>query len=388
MDLQISYFDKSSIHKLDWKSYLHGEYFQRLYAQLIQKGTAHFIRNVENPLAILCVENRMYPLVLGSTKIQTDKSYVASLYSQYVLYGKREIDIEFDNKLLASLGKMILGSLAWVFGFKKMDQAVFVNNWMLSTNLYPKEIPIKHLGAIRDFLLTKFPDRVIVFRSLTYFLHTDILRDLQQLGFREIFSRKIFLTSTEEPRQYRKKRNFGHDLKLWKKQSVRFAWEKLERIDEQLAKKIHRLYSQLYIEKYADFNPKFTEAFFLHMINHKILNTYLLREKEEIIAVIGYFRFEDVQTASVIGYDQNYSQKEGLYRLISLKIVELAEENKAILHASSGVSKFKASRGLQDYSEYNLIYTQHIPLLSRIRWKVLKILANDITVPLMRKFDI
>lgn len=386
--MNIRYYDKSCIDELDWAAYKQGDYFRRLYLDVIKKGTSHFIVNVENPVGILCVEDLLFPLVLGTSSFRANKSYVASIYSQYVLYGKREIEIEFENKFLAFIGKLILGSFAFLFGFKKLDNAVFVNNWLLSTNLYPKQIPAKYLEGLAEFLRSKFPHSAIVFRSLNPYLSTEIIQDLKQLGFCDIFSRKVFLMSTEEPRAYRKRRNFGHDVKLWKKQATSFHWEYVERVDEVLAEKIRTLYSDLYLGKYAVLNPDFSLAFFLHLIEHKILNTYVLKDAEKIIAVLGYFRFENVQTASVIGYDTAYPRKVGLYRLISLKIVELAEENGTIVHASSGVSAFKASRGLKDYTEYNLVYYAHLSIVRRIPWKVLTFLANQITIPLMRKFNI
>ena len=59
-----------------------------------------------------------------------------------------------------------------------------------------------------------------------------------------------------------------------------------------------------------------------------------------------------------------------------------------MIHASSGVSAFKASRGLQAYWEYNLIDWSEVKNRDKLSWKALKVLANDITIPLMEKMNI
>jgi len=388
MDVRIKFYDRSDLEELDWEQYQDGPYYQNLFALLIEKGSLHFIRNVNNEIGILAIENRLYPIVVGNRERIPQRSYVASLYSQYVSYGKREIELEFRQPILRFLGKALLTAIAKAFSFSNLDEVVFVNNWLLSTNLYPKEIPLSHLRLLQSFLKEKFPTKAICFRSLNPMLNQKLIEDLEGLGFEKVFSRKVFLASTEAPRDYRKKRNFGHDLKLWQKSKAQLKWSKLSQPTEEELKRIQALYQELYLGKYAQLNPNFSLDFFRHMISNAVLTVYVLKEADEIIAVLGYFLFAGVQTASVIGYDSSFPQKKGLYRLISLKIVELAEENQAVIHASSGVSAFKASRGLKAYWEYNLIDCSGVKKREKRSWKALKVLANDITIPLMKKMDI
>lgn len=388
MDAKIKYFDRSNLEELDWEQYQDGTYYQHLFALMIGKGSLHFIKNVDNGLGMLAIENRLYPIVVGNREKILHRSYVASLYSQYVSYGKREIELEFKQPILRFLGKGLLSAIAAGCSFSNLDEVVFVNNWLLSTNLYPKEIPFKHLQMLQSFLKEKFPGKAICFRSLNPMLNQILIEDLQNLGFEKVFSRKVFLASTEGPRDYRQKRNFGHDLKLWKKSKDQLKWTRLSHPSEDELSRIRELYQELYLGKYAQLNPDFSIEFFRHLISNAVLTVYALKDGKEIIAVLGYFLFAGVQTASVIGYDSSFPQKKGLYRLISLKIVELAEENKAVIHASSGVSAFKASRGLEAYWEYNLIDWSAVKKRKKMSWRALQILANDITIPLMKKMDI
>lgn len=388
MDVKIKYYDRSNLRELDWEQYQDGSYYRNLFALLIEKGSLHFIRNVKSESGMLAIDKRLYPIVVGNREKISHRSYVASLYSQYVSYGKREIELEFRQPILRFLGKSLLATIAKTFSFSNLDEVVFVNNWLLSTNLYPKEIPLSDLRLLTSFLSEKFPGKAICFRSLNPFLNHELIEDLQSLGFAKVFSRKVFLASTEGPRAYRKKRNFGHDLRLWKKSKDRLKWTKLSLPTQDELSRIQELYQELYLGKYARLNPDFSLEFFNHLIAHAVLTVYALKEGGEIIAVLGYFLFDGVQTASVIGYDSSLPQKKGLYRLISLKIVELAEENEAVIHASSGVSAFKASRGLDAYWEYNLIDWSGVKKKERLSWKALKVLANDITIPLIKKMDI
>ncbi|MDW3647800.1 MAG: hypothetical protein R8P61_12095 [Bacteroidia bacterium] len=388
MDLEIKYIDRHNLGELDWDQYQDGAYYRNLFALLIEKGSLHFISNVKNDIGMLAIEDRLYPIVLGNRESIAHRSYVASLYSQYVSYGKREIELEFKQPILRFLGKALLSAIAHLCSFSNLDEVVFVNNWLLSTNLYPKQIPFRHLELLQAFLKHKFPHKAICFRSLNPFLNQNLIEELQMLGFEEVFSRKVFLASTEPPRAYRKKRNFGHDLRLFNKQKNQLTWTQIKQPIEGEINRIRELYQELYLGKYAQLNPNFTADFFRHLIGNGILSLYVLKEREDIVAVLGYFLFAGVQTASVIGYDRTISKRKGLYRLISLKIVELAEENKAVIHASSGVSAFKASRGLTAFWEYNLIDWSGVKKKERISWKALKFLANDISIPLMKKLNI
>ncbi|MEM6804698.1 MAG: hypothetical protein AAF696_25095 [Bacteroidota bacterium] len=388
MDVNPKFYDSSNISDLNWGKYIHGDYYQRLFSGMLKEGSSAYINNIDHTVKILTIENCLYPIVIGNRKKILAKSYVASLYSQYVSYGKREIELEFKSPFLRRLGKGLLAFIARLFAFSTLDEVVFVNNWLLSTNLYPKEIPTHHLQILSAFLKEYYPHKAICFRSLNPFLNQKLINELEDLGYQSVFSRKVFINRTEQPRAHRNKRNFKHDLKLWKKLSQIYRWEKLENPTKVDLRCIRKLYGDLYIDKYAQLNPDFSLTFFEELIERKILNVHVLKDRDNIIAVVGYFLFEGVQTASVIGYDRTYPKEHGLYRLISLKIAELAEANKAILHASSGVSAFKASRGLQAHWEYNLIDWSGVAGRKKISWKALKYLANDITVPLMKKMDI
>ena len=387
-DVNPKFYDSSNISDLDWSKYQQGDYYQRLFFAMLKNGSKAYIKNVDHEVKMLALDKRLYPIVIGNRRKISSKSYVASLYSQYVSYGKREIELEFKSPFLRILGKGLLAFIAGIFAFSNLDKVVFVNNWLLSTNLYPKEIPSSHLQVLTTFLKNQYPDKAICFRSLNPFLNQELIEDLESLGYQSVFSRKVFINQTDLPRDYRKKRNFKHDLKLWKKLSQVYHWQKLDEPNQKELERIRQLYRDLYIDKYAYLNPDFSLAFFEDLGKGKILNIHVLKDELNIIAVVGYFLFEGVQTASVIGYDRTYPQKNGLYRLISLKIVELAEQNEAVLHASSGVSAFKASRGLEAHWEYNLIDWSGVKGRKKISWKALKLLANDITIPLMKKMDI
>ncbi|MEM6807268.1 MAG: hypothetical protein AAF696_38050, partial [Bacteroidota bacterium] len=251
MDVKSKFYDRSNLEELDWEQYQEGSYYRNLFALLIEKGSLHFIKNVKNEIGILAIENRLYPIVVGSREKIPYRSYVASLYSQYVSYGKREIELEFRQPFLRFLGKALLTAIAKAFSFSNLDEVVFVNNWLLSTNLYPKEIPPKHLRLLQSFLKEKFPNKAICFRSLNPLLNQKLIEDVQGLGFEKVFSRKVFLASTKTPRAYRKKRNFEHDLKLWKKSQDLLEWSKLTQPSEYELKRIQALYQELYLGKYA-----------------------------------------------------------------------------------------------------------------------------------------
>ena len=66
--------------------------------------------------------------------------------------------------------------------WSKFEQVVFVNNWLLSTNLYPS-MPHALMQALRDLLVRSFPQHAIIFRSVNDQLNSALMGQLQAYGF-------------------------------------------------------------------------------------------------------------------------------------------------------------------------------------------------------------
>ena len=262
-----------------------------------------------------------------------------------------------------------------------------VNNWLLSTNLYPP-LTNETLRAINAFLVERFPDHAIVYRSVNPVLNGSVLESLEQVGFKKVISRQVYLLDVcdgERPT----KRAIKIDRKL-QRASGQFVWEELSTAVASEVVRIKQLYDSLYLDKYSEFNPQFTEAFFRKAIEQAWLQVSVLRRGYggEIVAVVGYFNRSGIMTTPLIGYDCGVPQSVGLYRLITLRIIDQAVVNENFLHMSSGAAHFKRLRGAEPCFEYNMVLTSHLKWSQRMPWFALAWLTRWVAGPVFRWFKL
>ena len=195
-----------------------------------------------------------------------------------------------------------------------------------------------------------------------------VLESLEQVGFKKVISRQVYLLNvcdSERPI----KRAIKIDRKL-QRASGQFVWEELSTAEASEVVRIKQLYDSLYLDKYSEFNPQFTEAFFRKAIEQAWLQVSVLRRGHggEIVAVVGYFNRSGIMTTPLIGYDREIPQSVGLYRLITLRIIDQAVANENFLHMSSGAAHFKRLRGAEPCFEYNMVLTSHLKWSQRMPW--------------------
>jgi hypothetical protein len=87
--------------------------------------------------------------------------------------------------------------------------------------------------------------------------------------------------------------------------------------------------------------------------------------------VFASFGCEGVITTPILGYDLTLPTTLGLYRVLSLSLMQQAENLHVVLHQSSGAGEFKRCRGSQGNWEYNVVQCTHLSLWRRLGYKVL-----------------
>lgn len=386
--MSVKYFDQENLSGLSFADDDHGKYARRVLLPLIEKGTRHFFDNVDCRVAVLAVDGLLLPISVTSKNAVLKNSYVCSPTTHYVDYCVREVDVEFpQRRIVGAILKTIIGGFAWFFVRPSFEQVVMVNNWLLSTNLYP---PLSNdtLKAINQFLEKKFPNHAIVYRSVNPILNDAVLGALEQVGFKRVISRQVYLMDVcdgDRP----VKRAIKIDRRL-QRASGQLVWEELTTVEAFEVSRIKQLYDSLYLDKYSNFNPQFTEAFFLEAIEQAWLRVSVLRREVggEIVAVVGYFNRSGVMTTPLIGYDRSVSQSVGLYRLITLRIIDQAVANGNFLHMSSGAAHFKMLRGAEPCFEYNMVATSHLKWSLRMPWIALAWLTRWFAGPVFRWFKL
>lgn len=383
--MNIKIYDSSNIDNMDWQNTKDGKFSERYLTDFIKNEPINFIDNTDIEMNLISFEDGFLPITISKAKTDIKNSYVCSPISHYIDYGKEEVEIELKNSpLFKDFSLKVISLLENYFKARDFDNVIYVNNWLLSTNLY-KEFNLKILKEIKNLLIEKYPDKAIVFRSVNEVYNNDLYRELSLLNFKHILSRQVYILDPKKE-IYKKKESYQKDLKIRKKS--KYYWDDSTKITEKDFSRIKYLYDDLYIKKYSSLNPKFNERFIKTTMNDNCFTYKVLKKEDEIYAVFGYFERSGMITAPLFGYDTSINVKDGLYRLTALEILEDAIKNNLIVHQSSGVSKFKMFRGAEPSIEYNMVYYKHLPKKRQNPWKLLNKLTDYAIIPVMRKYQL
>lgn len=381
---RVRFYDRNSLKEIDWPDTEDGRYARAYLEPIMLQGTQSYMSNVDTTLLLARIDDLVLPVTVNEAEY--DNAYVCSPYTHYVRYAKQELTLlrkPFLEKGLSAL----LSVLGWGMRRSKINKVVHVNNWLLSTNLYPAmsgEQAVYLLAAVKE----RYPEHAVVFRSLCPGLHPDLTGKLKQAGCQLIPSRQIYLYQANDP-------NFGNaksrwllkrDYDLLAKHGYEFVSE--ANLTDADIPRIAELYKLLYLEKYSYDNPQFSEYFIATAKASGALTLYGLRKEGRIDAVMGYFSRNGVMTTPLFGYDTALPLSIGLYRMLSACLIVQARENGHLLHESSGAAQFKRNRGAVADFEYSAVYERHLPLGRRWCWLLLDRLLNRVGVPLMRRMKL
>ena len=377
-------YDHETIDRVPWPETPDGDYARRVLAPMVAHGPEAFIENVHAEVRVLAAGGHALPLVLADPARAGTDSYVVSPTNHYVDYGKREVELELGGSpLLRRVLPPLLEGFRPLFRWGAADRVAYVNNWLLSTNLYPSLAP-DLLREVRDDVAAAFPDRAVVFRSVNETLNAGLARDLAALGFRPVFSRQVYLYDPRTPGPL--PRSLRQDAGLARRGP--YAWAGADEIGDDEVPRLRELYAQLYLEKYSPFNPGFTDRFVRMALRERWLEVFALRREGRTVAVVGFVERGGVMTAPLIGYDRALPAGEGLYRRISYKLVEEARARGLLLNQSSGAAAFKRFRGGVPAMEMSFVFHRHLPPRARLPWRVLETASRRAIVPLMRRMKL
>jgi hypothetical protein len=378
-------YNRSTIDQVPWPDTPDGAYARSLLGPLIRHGPRRLIDNADAEVRVLVAGDLVLPLVVTNPAPAVKNSYVCSPTTHYIDYAKREVEIELrDQPFARALIPPMLDLLRPLLLWSNFEQVVFVNNWLLSTNLYPA-MPYELMRALRDLLARSFPQHAIVFRSVNDQLNAALLEQLQALEFRKVFSRQVYILDPRDAR-YQQKKSYQKDRSLARRSP--YAWADAAQIQPGDIARIKALYDDLYLQKYSFYNPQFNRHFFGEALRERWLTFMVLKQQGRIDGVLGFVERNGVMTTPLIGYDRSVAAEAGLYRLISLELVEQAAARGLILHQSSGAAAFKRHRGSTASMEYNLIYDRHLAPRFRLPWQLLEALSRTVIMPLMRHYGL
>ena len=339
-----------------------------------------FASNIDTQLASLSAGPWTLPVTVNHG--ERGNAWVCSPLTTYVDYAAEEALRHLPRGLAAPLSAACRGVGGLMRG-ARIDDAVALNNWLLSTNLYP---PLDQ--AALDTLITsarqRWPKHALWCRSLNAAQNADWLRALQQRGFLLIPSRQVYLfealsSGKRQPPDVRRDLKLLRDTPLQRVPSAGFG--------EQDYARVAALYAALYLDKYSLFNPQYTALFMQRWHQSGLLALHGFRDAAGALqAVVGLFRQGDTLTAPIVGYNTALPKSLGLYRLLMATVFDEAMRSGATVNLSAGAAQFKRQRGGRAEIEYSAVLAAHLPLKTRVALKSLRWLATHVGVPLMKHY--
>ena len=353
------------------------ESFHALHANA---DTQAFVSNLRTQVELLRHGGLTLPVTVNQA--EPENAWVCSPRSTYCDYAIEELRRCLPT-LLATPLTLLCKAYGYALKLAHIDQAVTLNNWMLSTNLYP---PLDHtaLSATINEAHQRWPHHALWLRSLNARHNQDWLNALEQHGFRLIPSRQVYLFDNLANGAHA---NLQRDLRLLQKTAlIRMMPTDFGRDDYQ---RIEALYGALYLQKYSPLNPQYTAHFLRTWHAAGLLEFHGFKDQAGVIqSVVGIFRQGRTLTAPIVGYNTTLPQALGLYRLAMACVFEAAIRDHANVNLSAGAANFKRLRGGQPEIEYSAVLTRHLPAYRRQPLRILQMLLTSVGVPVMKRFEL
>ena len=360
-----------------------------LIAESEVRGTRAFAENVDCELTLLRVGSLELPMTIARAGQQN--AYVVSMRTHYVDYALDELR-ELGNPALEAVLRVALNALGAVLDFGRVDDINIAGNALFSTNLHPA-LSLEQLTQITDSLKHLHPRSTIAFRSV-HGRDSRLPEFLRELGYHLIPARSVTFVPTRGD-GFKRKRDVRQDAKLL--EQSHYTVRRIAQPSAAECQRIAVLYDSLYIQKYSAHNPRFTPALIQTAARTQLLEFIALEREAGTVnetvnepvngtmdGVIGFYAQHGYLTVPILGYDTALPTQTGLYRMLSSIIANEAHERDLNLHASSGVNRFKRSRGGEAELEYIAVFGAHLPLKTRAAWAILEGLMTWVAVPLLK----
>lgn len=381
MHLNIKLYDAMTIDNLPWPNTEEGRHAQSYLVPMVKNGPKYYIDNVNTALFAMTVGEHVLPVTVNSG--YEENSYVCSPYAHFVEFGLVKMRSMVNPVVKASM-TCILNMLGKLLKIGKVDKIVFVNNWLLSTDIHPP-LNFREIQGIFTYLKNRFPHHVVAFRSVNPFKDPLWPAHFQRCGCRLIAGKKAFYFDAADP-GLRKSRMFKSDLKILRESE--YSVLEGEHISEEHVQRLADLYQSLYIDKHSPISPKLNHRFFEMVLKNRVFKVKALQRNGKIDALAGYFISHKMMYAPLFGYDTTLPQRLGLYRQISTVINLQALEDKVLLNQSSGAGDYKKLRCAKGSMDYFAVYSRHLPMGRRSIWKVLYTVMKYIGEPFMYRYDL
>ncbi len=369
--MKINIYDKQTVDQICWPETDNGQLARQYIVPIIKTGTDRYFKNVSTEMLLIEVDGIFLPATINDEVIPN--AYVCSTYTHYVSYALEEVG-RIKSGILQKLASPLIKLFGRILKTGKVDRTVFVNNWLLPTNLYPS-LSYDQLKKITESLIERFPNHTIAFRSVNAHAPGNLKDNLTSLNYDLLLCRDIYYTDTQSPDPF-KARMTKSDFKLLN--TTEYSIKENDQIPENTVERMASLYQMLNVDKYSACNPQYTSELLRLMRSIPRFHLKAWMKENDVHAVLGYYTQDGIVTSPLFGYDTSLSQKSGLYRQISAALLQDAKKNDLFLHQSSGAGHYKQLRRAKKDLEFTAVYTKHLPKTRQLPWQALVFGMNKV----------
>lgn len=350
----IELYDASSIDRFVWPQ--EESDAQRLLVPLIKEGASSFIANVKTKVYLLGKESYFIPLTVNEKEY--DNAYVASNYCALAIWQ--------NTMKRTALKNTFFHMASGVFKLLDVNKVVFLNNYLLTTNLAPR-IPPQILEEMLQFLQKRFSGYLLMWRNLIdgWDHEKEVLCNS---GFQLMKTREVYIYDVKQKASLSSKVHYHHrrDFRLIEEHD----YEVITRQDIQPedTARILSLYHQVYVDKHTNYSPIYTKKFLESAIREGFFDFIGLCKGGQIDGIAALFVKGEWMSCPFFGYDTTSPLATALYRMMSILLLREAERRKVSLNDGSGGASTKQFKGLRPHTEFLALYGGHLPWPKRLFW--------------------
>ncbi|WP_414052126.1 GNAT family N-acetyltransferase [Macrococcus animalis] len=350
--------------------------FNKGYIQYMMEGIHRGIENVHARVEVILLNGQLIPYSVkeGGSK----DSWIHSFTGQYIDEMVSEVNrMEMMGALrtlayqLLNIGRRLLGLTG--------EKTVTVFPSFMSTTMY-EEFQFDQIQEVTRILVARFPKHAIVYRTLNDKFHQDKMQELNDIGYKEMISRAIYIFDPSEAHTKNERKDLKKDMKRFEKSGYTFTNE----IREDEFSQLMPLYKQVYLDKYSDFNPHYTEDFFKYLYKEMGLTWFVIKDDDRIISFMGVSQTGSVLFPAYFGMDQS---AKGLYFMTSGLLYHFAKDNDYAINNSAGAKDYKLARGSRPHLEYHYIYYKHLKLVPFMSYYLFTKVATPLGKFLLKKLQ-
>lgn len=348
-------------------------------ARLASDGTRALVTNAASQMLLLRSGPFDLPVTVDDGTL--GHSYVSSPHSAYVLYARDEIALlGLGHARVAA--NAVLHTLSGLLRAIRLNRAVHLDNWLLSTNLHGAWDGAG-LAQMRALLSARFPDHFLIIRSLDPWTCPALLDAVRQDGWTLLPARQVWVTD-DLAASWLPRGQTRADAKALRRSGLKT--ERASKLSQRDCDRIADLYHQLYVGRYSAINPIFTPEFVRVAAAIGLLTFLVARDAQgQIMAFSALRSAGGVGTVPLMGYDMTRPHTEGLYRIASYMAAEAAMNAGLRFHGSAGAGEFKRNRGAHGAIEYMAVDARHLSAPRRAGLALLAAGLNACMKPMLER---